>query len=319
MGRALEGLGYRIVRQVGVSGYRVDLAILSEDGSGIDLVIECDGATYHSAPAARDRDWLREEVLKGLGWQIHRVWSTSWVRNTQGEMDAIEMALNEARSRPAIPFTPDGHTKSERNSEDILEAKHLPMVEPVESEPSPEFRVYAEASLEGLANGPQLQYQTQGNLGPMIKRVAQVEGPVHVDIVIERIRVHYQLSRVRGSTREKVINAIDRAAREGLVKKEENIIWTEDDQLDQPPRLPAQEKVQRSIELIPTGELRTAILFSVKEIFGGSREDVVFKTARNLGYQRTGPSISKILDEIITQMLERGDLGESFGMIVVAE
>ena len=66
VGRALEGLGYRVVRQVGVSGYRVDLAILSEDGSGIDLGIECDGATYHSAPAARDRDWLREEVLNSF-------------------------------------------------------------------------------------------------------------------------------------------------------------------------------------------------------------------------------------------------------------
>ena len=81
---ALRQRGYRVERQIGVAGYRVDLAILSEDGSGIDLGIECDGAMYHSAPAARDRDWLRQQVLEGLGWRIHRVWSTSWVRNPRG-------------------------------------------------------------------------------------------------------------------------------------------------------------------------------------------------------------------------------------------
>lgn len=100
VGRALAERGYRIERQVGVAGYRVDLAILSEDGSGIDLGIECDGASYHSSPAARDRDWLRQQVLEGLGWRIHRVWSTSWVRNPAGEMEAIERALEEARSNP---------------------------------------------------------------------------------------------------------------------------------------------------------------------------------------------------------------------------
>ncbi len=94
----LKRRGYRVVRQVGVSGYRVDLAILSEDGSGIDLGIECDGATYHSAPAARDRDWLRQQALEAKGWNIHRVWSTSWIRNPDAELDAIEDALGRARS-----------------------------------------------------------------------------------------------------------------------------------------------------------------------------------------------------------------------------
>jgi hypothetical protein len=42
------------------------------------LGIECDGATYHRSATARDRDKLREQVLRGLGWEILRVWSTDW-------------------------------------------------------------------------------------------------------------------------------------------------------------------------------------------------------------------------------------------------
>ena len=99
---ALEERGHRVVGQVGSSGYVIDLAILAEDGARYDLGVECDGATYHSAPAARDRDWLRQSVLEGLGWAIHRVWSTSWVRNPGAEVARIEEALKWATGRKTL-------------------------------------------------------------------------------------------------------------------------------------------------------------------------------------------------------------------------
>ena len=62
--------------------------------------IECDGATYHSAKSARDRDRLRQEVLEGLGWRIRRIWSTDWFSNPQGEIDPILRELHELKSVP---------------------------------------------------------------------------------------------------------------------------------------------------------------------------------------------------------------------------
>jgi len=75
----LTARGWSIVPQVGVSGYRIDLGVRHPDLPGAYLAgVECDGATYHSAATARDRDKVREQVLKGLGWNIVRVWSTDW-------------------------------------------------------------------------------------------------------------------------------------------------------------------------------------------------------------------------------------------------
>ena len=34
----------------------------------------------------RDRDRLRQEILENLGWKIHRVWSTDWFKNRDGEI-----------------------------------------------------------------------------------------------------------------------------------------------------------------------------------------------------------------------------------------
>jgi very-short-patch-repair endonuclease len=84
--RALRAQGYDVHPQVGVAGYYLDLAVVDPNRPGRYVIgIECDGATYHSARSARDRDRLRQEVLQNLGWQIHRIWSTDWFRDPQGE------------------------------------------------------------------------------------------------------------------------------------------------------------------------------------------------------------------------------------------
>ena len=100
MGQALLSKGYKIARQVGVAGYRIDLAIEAEDSSEDTISgIECDGWRYHSTPPARDRDWQRQQVLEGLGWRIHRVWSTAWAKNPGAEMERIDRASARCQVR----------------------------------------------------------------------------------------------------------------------------------------------------------------------------------------------------------------------------
>jgi len=76
---ALEKHGWTVHPQVGVSGFRIDLGVVHDGAPGRYLAgVECDGATYHRSATARDRDRLREQILRRLGWRIHRVWSTDW-------------------------------------------------------------------------------------------------------------------------------------------------------------------------------------------------------------------------------------------------
>lgn len=77
----IRSWGYDVVPQVGVDGFRIDLAVRDPLQAGrFALGIECDGAAYHSSADARERDRLRQEVLEGLGWRIHRIWGPSWFR-----------------------------------------------------------------------------------------------------------------------------------------------------------------------------------------------------------------------------------------------
>jgi very-short-patch-repair endonuclease len=93
----LSHRGLQLKPQVGVSSYRIDFAIVDPDQPGRFLLgLECDGAAYHSAFTARDRDRLRQQILEGLGWKIHRIWSRDWIQNREAEIQKILTAV-EAR------------------------------------------------------------------------------------------------------------------------------------------------------------------------------------------------------------------------------
>jgi len=87
---AIRKHGFEVDCQVGVAGYFIDLAIRHPSKPETYLLgVECDGATYHAARAARDRDKYRQSVLEGQGWRIHRIWSTDWFENAGVETQKV--------------------------------------------------------------------------------------------------------------------------------------------------------------------------------------------------------------------------------------
>ena len=103
----IEAMGCEAVPQVGAAGYRIDIGVRHPDWPyGYILGVECDGASYHSSKSSRDRDRLRQEVLEGLGWRFHRIWSTDWFNDPRSQIerlrDAIAAALDDAKSKPVV-------------------------------------------------------------------------------------------------------------------------------------------------------------------------------------------------------------------------
>jgi very-short-patch-repair endonuclease len=102
----LAECGITVVPQYGVGGYRVDFAATHpDDADRMVLAIEADGASYRESGSVRDRDRLRGEHLQRLGWQFHRVWSTNWFHDPQGEvaklLEAYKRAVSSAGPPPA--------------------------------------------------------------------------------------------------------------------------------------------------------------------------------------------------------------------------
>jgi len=135
----LRSAGYEVVPQVGASSYFIDLGVRHASyPHGFLAGIECDGATYHSAKSARDRDSLRQGVLEDLGWTIYRVWSTDWFNDPRREIQKLVAfldALRQNKTRPAqiteeLPWQPrtsdqattdgdQGNTRAKENLESM--------------------------------------------------------------------------------------------------------------------------------------------------------------------------------------------------------
>ena len=309
---ALEERGHRVVGQIGSSGYVIDLGILSEDGARYDLGVECDGATYHSAPAARDRDWLRQSVLEGLGWAIHRVWSTSWARNPRAEIARIEEALNRARVRTTIVSSkpePAGAADSAliRHASEAIEgppARNTNAPNPLQLVP------YTIANLNSFRPVGELRFASFGHLADMAVAVAEVEGPVHSDVVIERIRDRYGMGRVRGSTRDHVTYAITRAVTEGRLQRTGDFLYADLSQLNREPRM----LLDGGIEHAPPSELRTLITQAASQ-FRGPREGLVAEAAAILGFGRKGRRIAEVINGLLSDLIEEGHLETVHGII----
>ena len=86
--------GYSFDVDVGRSAYPVDIAVRDpKDPERQVLGIELDGGEYAAQRTVRDRDVLRSDVLKDLGWNVHRVWSVDWAFDRRRAEERLLSAL----------------------------------------------------------------------------------------------------------------------------------------------------------------------------------------------------------------------------------
>ncbi|HUB65320.1 MAG TPA: DUF3320 domain-containing protein, partial [Methylocella sp.] len=174
---AIESLGYQVETQVGSAGFKIDLAVRDPvKPSCYMLAIECDGATYHSALWARERDRLRQQVLENLGWRFHRIWSTDWFYRRGEQIEKLKQILESARMedrKDAPPADPLGRAEGAHEQEPAHAA-------------GPRHMAYAMARCEVPLHlsGQEIEADT---LGPAISSLIGQEGPIHRSEIIRRI------------------------------------------------------------------------------------------------------------------------------------
>ena len=208
----LRALGHDIDHQVGSAGFFVDLAVVDPERPGRYLLgIESDGATYHSSRSARDRDRLRQQVLEGLGWRIHRIWSTDWFRNPHQELERVAAAVRAARINGAPRPVP----------------KPSPP-KPIERAPEPEPEIPVPTAHYRMVRlgigylGTPLHETPTGRLAQWIAQVVDVESPVHFDEVTLRIRKAAGVGRAGSRIRAQIRLAATAGARRKLFRIDES-------------------------------------------------------------------------------------------------
>jgi hypothetical protein len=87
----------------GTSAQRLDLAVEDPQRHGrVMVAVETDGLSYAAMASIRDRERLRVEQLRHLGWEHVRVWSTDLFRDPARDVARVIAAVRAASAaRPA--------------------------------------------------------------------------------------------------------------------------------------------------------------------------------------------------------------------------
>jgi hypothetical protein len=87
----------------GTSAQRLDLAVEDPQRHGrVVVAVETDGLRYAAMSSTRDRDRLRVEQLRRLGWEHVRVWSTDLFRDPARDVARVIAAVRSvSAARPA--------------------------------------------------------------------------------------------------------------------------------------------------------------------------------------------------------------------------
>lgn len=232
----LRNRGHDVDKQVGSEGFYIDLAVRhpSEPGRYV-LGIECDGAMYHSARSARDRDRLRQQVLEDRGWKIHRIWSTDWWRHPDRELNRCCEAIDMATAvRPSSTSEPNPVHETRADTEEVLDSEVVRNESPVDapidhrsddSVDSPEMVhtlgppvwEYVKADL-AWPGGAEIIDMRLSTLAGFVRQVVDVEAPIHIDEVINRIREAAGKGRAGATIRAQITLATFEAIKAGMVE-----------------------------------------------------------------------------------------------------
>ncbi len=99
---ALRERGVRVRTDVGLSAFRVDLAVGPSDSEDWTVAVLLDGPAWSSRATVYDRDALPVHVLAMMGWpRVVRVWLPSWLQERDRVLDEI-VAATRRPEPPAV-------------------------------------------------------------------------------------------------------------------------------------------------------------------------------------------------------------------------
>jgi very-short-patch-repair endonuclease len=297
---------YEVHKQIGCAGFRIDMAIVDPQQPGRYLVgIECDGAQYHSSQVARDRDRLRQQILNGLGWKIHRVWSTDWYRNSVETKQKLIETIERLKAHPpdnTESIHPD-EPRTNGNSDLIIDLQPDTQNLTIQNNQAqiPDYQFFS------LPNHDfDLNEISQHDLEEIICDIVEIEGPIHIEELIQRLRVNSNNSRISPRIRERILRSCRKLSTRGTIWQQGEFLWqpsSPDSILRK--RLPEQGI---NIDWICDQEISEAIDYILQKQYATTREDLITTSLKIFGLQRrTDRAIPKI-DDVIEHKIQTNEL-----------
>lgn len=318
--QALRQKGYIVHTHIGSSAYKIDIGIVNPQQPNAYLLgVLTDGYNYHQANTAKDREINQLDVLKMLGWSVHKIWSTDWWENPERVVQGIIEAAEAAASNPV----PAEQPVPEQLIEHLL-VDAAPEPAYAQAHQSDEDYQAIEAALPALCGQPYVlaqldrvrsqQYEdffmpnNRPRIMNQIQQVLKHESPVSRELLCKRVLDAWGIGRM-GS---KIAAHLDQLIGQLNIKTTRHsgavYLWA-------PEHDPASYDIyrttddaaaKREADDLPPEEIANAVHDILRSQISLPRQDLAREAARVFGYAQLGSKIKIAMESGIDHAVQRG-------------
>ena len=319
--------GYEVHTNIGCSGYRIDIGIVNKaKPSEYILGILCDGNNYHAAKTAKDREIIQQEVLKLLGWNIHKIWSTDWWENANRVMDDTLQAIKNAEENngkiiEAAPI--QTYTPASAKTETLVLNYFEPAEVVVNIKSNFAGNLYTICNLDIMhptSSDDFLQYHNTQKIRDQIKQVLDIEAPIMRNLLAKRVLSAWGISKLGAR-----INAqFEKLLSESNLKQtgiDGNLVFwnnTQDPINYNEYRVATSNGQKRDAEDIPAEEIANGVKDILSHQVSLPIDDLVREASKLFGFARSGANVEIAMRKGIAKAIGNGFVLEKDGRIIIA-
>jgi len=269
--------------------------------------------------------------LRGLGWQLHRVWSSDWWHHPEAALAKMDQAIAFAKSHqePRDPWPvsyaadtslPHLTTAAATTATEATASLPAPAPKPA-VEGTSALPIYTPYTVTTKLGTPDDFYRAPADakLRQTLRAIVTTEGPMSLGLAARRLAAHWDFSRCTASVQQRV-EQLARRAKVRIVKHgSDRFLWPDD--LEPAAyrafRLPGgSAEARREATDIPPEEIANAAQHLLGQHISLPLDDLVRETARLFGYQRTGQRVEPAMRRGIALLLTRQMAREEGGMVI---
>ncbi|HEX7583182.1 MAG TPA: DUF3320 domain-containing protein [Prolixibacteraceae bacterium] len=311
----IQKSGYIVHTDIGCSGYRIDIGVVNpENPSEYILGILTDGENYRSAKTAKDREVIRMEVLRLLGWNIYKLWSPDWWDNSQKVLQDILVSIKEAqkpKEKDQTIIVPERQAaqSSEPKTDQFVEIKLQGITQHV-IEANQKYAEYKVCflPLTSLAFSDEFfDSRRMQKILNQINQVIETEAPISQTLLSKRILTAWGITRLGVRLNDYLESLYTQLSLRYNHQNGTFFYWKQEQnpELYKTFRIPMSEAQKRNAEDLPKEEIAAGLIEILTNQISLPEDDLIKETARLFGYARIGTNVEQSMKLGIENTLKR--------------
>ncbi|MDM1084428.1 DUF3320 domain-containing protein [Myroides odoratimimus] len=309
----LKENGFDVKTNIGTSSYRLDIGVVDKNNPNEYVMgILVDGLNYYNAKTTNDRELLIPGVLKGLGWNIYRIWTIDWFKNKELILQDLQAKIDETYQKAE-------EVEMETGSSDFI-SKHL--IEVTDKAAVSRQRPYESANFNAIADGNSETIYLQNNrnlVQNQLYQIIQTEGPISQNYLLKKMMTIWNISRTGTKLQAYLVELINEIPNCTSVLSYQEFYWNEDLYKRGLTHYRENTIEKRNIEDICPEEIEVAIIELLETNFSVPHEDLTKAIGRVFDFIKLGSQMDQVIQHVIQKMMVEDKIINQFGKIILKE